>query len=83
VIASDQSRFRGSSGGAGPMLDQSPDQLFDQYVNACHQQTGSGSGTRSMLHDTSAGPEFSHYINSFRVISKSDIDGDGPNSSFA
>ena len=65
------------------MLDQSPDQLFDQYVNAYHQQTGSSSGTRSMIHDTSAGPEFSHYINSFRVISKSDIDDDGPNSSFA
>ncbi len=65
------------------MLDQSPDQLFDQYVNAYHQQTGSSSGTRSRIPDTSAIPEFSHYINSFRVISKSDIDDDGPNSSFA
>jgi hypothetical protein len=83
VIASDRSRIRGSSGAAGPMLDQSPDQLFDQYVNAYHQQTGSSSGTRSRIPDTSAIPEFSHYINSFRVISKSDIDGDESNSSSA
>jgi hypothetical protein len=86
VIASDHSRVRGSSPyqpDSGPVYDQSPDQLFDQYVNACHQQTVSTPVPRSRVHTSSAQPEFSHYINSFRVIPTGDIEYNDPNSSCA
>jgi hypothetical protein len=86
VIASDHSRVRGSSPyqpDSGPVYDQSPDQLFDQYVNACHQQTVSTPGPRSRVHTSSAQPEFSHYINSFRVIPTGDIEYNDPSSSCA
>jgi hypothetical protein len=84
VMASDQSRIRGST--AGPpvtdmtVYDPSTENLYDQFVNSYHQQSAFQSSPGSRVPSASAPPQFSHYINSFRVIPTSEIDNDGPKS---
>jgi hypothetical protein len=82
VIASDQSRQgaprvdRSVHFNQEPAFDPSPDALYDQYANAFHHQSSTGSTPRARL-DNSTAPAFSHYLNSFRVIPKYAVTDDG------